>query len=90
MSTRAVSTGTPTASTWTASDPSRVRTMSEVVDHEVQDDVDVQAARGKRAQPVHLDEAWPGHRRLQDVPAGLNRSNVADLENGLPVGGRRE
>ena len=35
----------------------------EVVNHQVEDDVDVEAAVGERAEPVHLDESRAGEER---------------------------
>ena len=41
----------------TTSDRTDGQQQIEVVNHQVEDDVDVEAALGKRAEPVHLDEA---------------------------------
>src|SRR6185436_1882518 len=62
----------------------------EVVDHQVQDDVDVEAARGERAQPVNLDEARGRDGRLQDVHRRVEALDVADLEDGLAVRGHAD
>ena len=74
MSTRGVRTGTPTAST--AIDLGVVHREHdvEVVDHHVEDDVDVEAALGKPAQPVHLDEAGRRDDGSAAATAGLKRS----------------
>ena len=56
MSTRPVSTGTPTASIDSTSDRHQRQDDVEVVDHQVEHDVDVEAALGKGAQAMHLDE----------------------------------
>ena len=56
MSIFGVSTGTPTASTLTTSDAIDGQHDVEVVNHDVENHVDVEAALGKSAEPVHLDE----------------------------------
>ena len=66
MSTRPVSTGTPTASIDSTSDADERQHDVEIVNHQVEDDVDVEAAIRKRAEPVHLDEARV--RRRATVP----------------------
>ena len=63
MSVRGVSTFTPTASIDTTSDFTDVEQQIEVVNHQVEDDVDVQAALRKRAEPVDLDETRIRHER---------------------------
>jgi hypothetical protein len=62
MSTNGVSTGTPTAETDDTPPPTKVRTEVDVVNHEIEHDGDVRAARIERREPVALDEA-----RLLDV-----------------------
>ena len=57
MSTRPVSTGTPTASIDVDLGVHQRQHDIEIVNHQVEHDVDVEAALGKRAEPVHLDEA---------------------------------
>src|SRR5207344_1307343 len=54
----------------------------QVVDHEVEDDVDVQAAGGKRPQPVDLDEAGFATGRPKDLGGGVEAFDVSDLEDG--------
>ena len=57
MSILGVSTGTPTAS---IADHRRIDHRQddvEVVNHQIEHDVDVEAAFRKRAEPVHLDES---------------------------------
>ena len=56
MSVRGVSTCTPTASTDTTSESHQRQQQVEVVNHQVEDDVDVEAALRKGAEPVDLDE----------------------------------
>ena len=56
MSTRPVSTGTPTASIASTSDLHQRQHDVEIVNHQIEDDVDVEAALGKRAEPMDLDE----------------------------------
>jgi hypothetical protein len=61
----------------------------DVVDHQIQDHVDVGAARRERREPVRLDE----QRLLQDVlerdQRGIEALEVADLEDPLlPLGER--
>ena len=55
MSTFGVSTGTPTASTLSISPPT-IQDQVEIVNHQVEHDVDVEAALGRRAEPMDLDE----------------------------------
>ena len=69
MSTVEVSTGTPIASTPTTSVPIDRQDDVQIVNHHVEDDVDVQAAIGEPAQPVDLDEP----RRPQNRQRRLNR-----------------
>ena len=57
MSTRPVSTGTPTASIDSTSGLHERQHDVEIVNHQVEDDVDVEAALGKRAEAMDLDEA---------------------------------
>ena len=40
----------------------------EIVNHQIEDHVDVEAALGKRAETVHLDEARLAHERLAPPP----------------------
>ena len=61
MSMRGDSTGTPTASMAATSVPIGREQHVEVVDHQVEHDVDVEAALAEAAEAVHLDEA--GRRR---------------------------
>ena len=88
MSGFGVSTATPTAST--ADDVGRHDRQHdvEIVNHQVEDDVDVEAAIRKRAQPVHLDEP----RMIEQRPDGRDRRvvalRVADAEHGAGRGGR--
>ena len=63
MSTRPVSTGTPTASIDVDVGFDERQHDVEVVDHQVEDDVDVEAALGKRAEAVDLDEPRIGQQR---------------------------
>ena len=75
MSIFGVSTGTPTAST--ADDLAAVDRHDdvEVVNHDVEDDVDVEAALRKAAESMDLDEARRADERSAPPPsAGLNRS----------------
>ena len=75
MSIRGVSTGTPTASTLTDRLADERQQQVEVVDHQVEHDVDVEAALGERAEPVHLDEArLRAAARAPPSTAGLKRS----------------
>ena len=60
MSNFGVSTGTPTASIDTTSALHQRQDDVEVVDHQVEHDVDVEAALGKRAEPMHFDEPRRG------------------------------
>ena len=52
----AVSTGTPTASIDSTSDCDQRQHDVEVVNHQIEHDVDVEAALGKRAEPMDFDE----------------------------------
>ena len=85
MSTRGVRTGTPTASTWTASEPSRLRTMSRswIIRSRT---TSMSRLRGENgAQPVDLDEARPHRVRAQDVDGGVEALDVADLQDAAPL-----
>ena len=57
MSYCGVSTGTPTASIDSHVGPHERQDDVEIVNHQVEHDVDVEAAIRERAQPMHLDEA---------------------------------
>ena len=77
MSVFGVSTFTPTASMSTTSEPDGGQQQIEVVNHQVEDHVHVEAAIGKRAEPVDFDEARVGderqrrrHRRVE--PLGVS------------------
>ncbi len=56
MSTRPVSTGTPTASMRLDLGSHERQHDVEVVNHQVEDDVDVEAALGERAEAMDFDE----------------------------------
>ena len=63
----------------------------EVVDHQVEDDVDVEAALGERAEPVHLDEPRVAAGAATRRPtAGLNRSVWPTASTAPPRRGRRD
>ena len=88
MSTRPVNTGMPTASIVSTSGGNERQRDVEVVNHQVEHDVDIEAAFGKGAEAVHFDEAWidenlprRGHRRVE--PLG-----VTDRERGAAPGSR--
>ena len=75
MSVRGVSTFTPTASIDTTSDSTERQQQIEVVNHQVEDHVDVEAALRKRAEPVNFDEPRVATRAAAPPPPpGLNRS----------------
>src|SRR5260221_3335701 len=57
----------------------------EVVDHQVQHDVDVEAAGRERAQAMHLDEARLRDRGQEDVGGRIEALDVPDLEQGSPL-----
>ena len=57
MSAVSDSTGTPTASTRSSGAVDHAEDDVEVVDHQVEDDVDLGAALGERRQAMALDEA---------------------------------
>ena len=79
ISTRGVSTGTPTASMPIHLAAHELEDQPEIVNHQIEHHVDVEAALGKRPQPVHFDEA-----RLVDVrPRGQHRRiEMLDVANG--------
>ena len=82
MSTDAVSTGTPTLSTAITSRRHEALDDVEVVDHEVEDDVDVGAAVDERREPMALDEARLASRpRPPPAAPGLKRSRWPDLQD---------
>ena len=99
MSILSVSAATPTASTLAGSVPSSHKQQVEIVDHEVEDDVDVGRARGERRQPVDLDETRGVHGADSAASAGLNRSvcptmtrrerRARGVENGVGIVERR-
>ena len=90
MSTFGVSTGTPIASTLTTSVRVDGQHDVEIVNHDVEDDVDVEAALGKPAQPVDLDEA----RRLSIGSAAcdgrIESLGVADRQRGADARRQRD
>ena len=97
MSTRGVSTGTPTASMALTSSPTRFEHEVEIMDHQVEHDIDVEAALGKRAQSVNFDESGlpnqrphPFHRRIEALRVTDRQDDPAapgQLEQ--PIGIRR-
>ena len=81
MSTRPVSTGTPTASIDSTSDFDERQHDVEVVNHQVEDDVDVEAALGKRAEAMDLDEPRIGQQRARGGDRRIEALGVADGEH---------
>ena len=55
----------------------------EVVDHEVEDDVDVERARGEDAETVGLEEHGAVEQRLDRGDGGVETLEVADLDDAL-------
>ena len=82
MSTLGVRTGTPTASIPDDFAADQLEHQPEVVNHQVEDHIDVEAALREGAQPMHLDET-----RLVDVRAGGQHGRVEVLD--VPDGQRR-
>ena len=60
----------------------------EIVNHEIEDDVDVEAAIGERAEPVHFDEARARDEPQRDGDRRIVPLGVADGEH-RPAGGGR-
>ena len=85
MSTRPVSTGTPTASIDSTSALHQRQHDVEIVNHQVEDDVDVEAALGKRAEPVHFDEARIGEQRPRGLDRRVEALGVADGQQRRPL-----
>ena len=90
MSRRAESTGTPTASTPISGRSDQLLDQVDVVDHQVEDHVDVGAARLERRQAMGLDE----QRRAQHVgerhERGVEALEMADLEDPAARRGERD
>ena len=53
----------------------------EIVNHQVEDDVDVEAALGKRAEPVDLDEARIGQQRPRRGDRRIEALGVPDRQD---------
>ena len=71
MSMSGVRTAVPAARTSTAGLAGEGRGDLEVVDHQVQDDVHVEAPRREHAQAMHLEEAGSGTSARAASTAGL-------------------
>ena len=50
------------------------------MDHQVEDDVDVETSRGEGTEPVHLDEARVRHERQGDADGWIITLGMADRE----------
>ena len=57
----------------------------EVVDHEVEHDVDIEGARGKDAEPVHLKEHGAVEKRLDGGDGGVKAFQVTDLQDAMTI-----
>ncbi len=74
------STGTPTASIRETGRPHRGEDEVDVVDHEVEHDGDVRAARDEDAQPVRLDEPRTREDREGRADGGVEALGVTHLD----------
>ena len=90
MSTRPVSTGTPTASIDSTSDFDQRQDDVEIVDHQVEDDVDVEAPLGKRAEAMDLDEPRIGQQRARRGDGRIEALGLADGEDSARLRRRRD
>ena len=91
MSTRGVSTGTPTASTLSTSDGDEALDDVEIVDHEIADHVDVGAAVDERCEAVALEEARLGDHGWRRAERRVEALEVPDLQDAAArVGGANE
>ena len=52
----------------------------QIMDHQVEDDIDVETSRGKGTKPVHLDEARVRHERQGDADGWIITLGMADRE----------
>ena len=68
-------------------DPALVHRQDDVdvVDHQVENHVDVEAAPRKGAEPVHLDEARRHPQLRKGVERRVETLHVTDLEDALPL-----
>ena len=57
------------------------------MNHQVEDDVDVEAALGKRAEPMDFDEARIGEERPRDGDRRIEALGVADGQHDARVAG---
>ena len=81
MSTNGVSTGTPTADTCDTPPPDERAHEVDVVDHQVEHDRDVGAARIERRQPVALDEPRVVDVRQRGAHGAIEPLDVAGLQH---------
>ncbi len=61
--------------------PERIEDEIQIVDHEIQDHVDLRAARIERGQPMAFREARPNDARANVAPRAVEALDVADAEH---------
>jgi len=59
----------------------------EVVNHEVEDDVDIERARAEDAEPMNLEEHGLAEQRQRGANRGIEALQVSDLRDALVLGG---
>ncbi len=92
MSIFGVSTGTPTASMPATGESTTRQDDVEVVNHQVEHDVDVEAAIGKRAEAMHLDEPRSDEAPARGLDGRIEALGVPDRDDraaGTPGGDDR-